>query len=206
MTTRFAALFLTFCMLASCKDDGSNVKVSQSRLENVVIQISTASAWQYTGTTEVRLKQLDEWAAWDIDGTIKMLDDAQQLVAKGQADAIDQFVRARVAELEGVTWQYLARRILEYNRRLGGGVCAIEPATKEDAARARQRLTSARTPAGLDADLTRRVDTLLARARRVGGFHRAHCQRGAEFVLFGWIDKQAVPLYDLLEPMKAPAP
>lgn len=207
MTPRLRMHCLAALMLVSCDREASDqVSANPKLLGMVVNQISTAPAWAVTGTTEVRLKQLDEWAAWDIDGTIQMLDAANGLIAQGQADRVEQVVRARVAELEDVTPELIGAKIGEYQERLGGGVCAITAATKEDGARAKERLSSARTPSGLDADLTRRVEALRARARRVGGFHRAHCERGQEYVLFGWIDKQAVPLFDLLEPMKAPAP
>ncbi len=103
-----------------------------------------------------------------------------------------------MAELEDVTPEMIGSRIFGLQKRLGNGNCTVAPAPAAEADRARRRLGGAPPPpAGLSADLTRRIERARARAARVGPFFHASCE-GPAPVLFGWIDDRPVPLFDLL--------
>jgi hypothetical protein len=171
--------------------------VDERKLLFVLETIRTQHGWVVTGTTEIRLEQLQQNAVWDVEGTVKMLDAARGL----EPAEIEEALASGAKELEHITLDTIAGRIQHIGKQLGnGGPCTAALATAEDARRAAERLRALQIPAGLSSALHARIEILRQRAARVasGPFSRASCEAPTP-VLFGWLDGKPVPLVDLID-------
>lgn len=194
---RFVISVLATLLLLSCEHVSKGSKVDKRRLLLLVETLSTQRGWAFTGTTQERLASLQKNAAWDVEGTVKMLEAAPDVAPETR----EQDLRSGVSELEIVTLDMIAGRIRGIDKRLGtGGPCTISPVSAEDAKRATERLRALLLPPGLSPELTARIERLRARAATVGDnpFHRASCE-GPAPILFGWLDGLPVPLFDLVD-------
>jgi len=187
----------SFVLCLACERATRSSNVDERRLLLLLETISTQRGWLVTGTTEVRLQQLQKEAVWDVEGTVKMLDAARYLPAAELEEALESGVQ----ELEHITLDTIAGRIQHVSKQLGnGGPCTVALASADDTKRASERLTSLRIPAGLSSKLAARIESFRQRALIVaeGPFHRASCE-GPAPILFGWFEGKPVPLFDLLD-------